>query len=105
MSEDSNKTEEKQKRRGAPEEYLFKPGQSGNPAGRPKGKFSLTTLVIKKLQENPDKTDEIINWYIEQRREKVWDKIDSDPPKEMVMSGDWQPIQITIKGKDDNVSS
>jgi Family of unknown function (DUF5681) len=32
-----------------PEATRFKPGQSGNPKGRPKGSKSLTTLFIKEL--------------------------------------------------------
>jgi len=62
--ENSENTETQQrKRRGAPPEYLFKPGQSGNPNGRPKGSKNFTTLfekavkdVAKKLElgEDPD---------------------------------------------------
>jgi hypothetical protein len=33
----------------------FKPGQSGNPAGRPKGSISLTSMIKKRLRElTPD---------------------------------------------------
>ncbi len=65
--ENSEKTEiEQKKRRGAPAEYLFKPGQSGNPNGRPKGSKNFTTLfekavkeVAKKLElgEDPDSVE------------------------------------------------
>lgn len=33
----------------------FKPGQSGNPAGRPKGSRSISTLMMDKLEENGDR--------------------------------------------------
>jgi len=33
------------------EPYKFKPGQSGNPSGRPKGSVSIRTEVRKLLQE------------------------------------------------------
>jgi hypothetical protein len=50
--EKTEKTEIKQKkRRGAPPEYLFKPGQSGNPAGRPPGSKNFTTLFEKAVKE------------------------------------------------------
>ena len=51
----SDKTEKIQKKtRGAPPEFLFKKGQSGNPAGRPPGSISITTEIKKKLNEIPE---------------------------------------------------
>lgn len=40
---------------------LWKPGQSGNPAGRPKKKFSITASLEKCLQEK-DKVSKIRNY-------------------------------------------
>lgn len=37
-----------------PMETRFKPGQSGNPKGRPEGSFSLTRMLREKLQEIPE---------------------------------------------------
>jgi len=55
---ETEKTEKKQKRgRGAPKEYLFKPGQSGNPAGRPVGTKNFNTIfneAIKKIAKTQD---------------------------------------------------
>ena len=52
---DSASTEKEEKRkRGAPAEFLFKKGESGNPAGREKGSLGFVTLfrkAIKKLAE------------------------------------------------------
>ena len=53
--ENSDFSEKKEKRgRGAPAEFLFKRGESGNPAGKPKGTLGFVTLfrkAIKKLAE------------------------------------------------------
>lgn len=38
--------------KGAPEQYWFKPGQSGNPAGRPPGSYSFKTMVKQKIRED-----------------------------------------------------
>lgn len=38
-------------RKPPPEHTRFKPGQSGNPGGRPKGSVSLTTLLRRALAE------------------------------------------------------
>lgn len=40
----------------APPEHRWKPGQSGNPAGRKRGSINLTTLIRKKLRERDPET-------------------------------------------------
>lgn len=35
-----------------PREHRFKPGQSGNPTGRPKGSVSLSRLIREELEAN-----------------------------------------------------
>ena len=48
------KDENRARRRGyknPPKEHQFKPGQSGNPGGRPPGSKSLDAIVIKNLNE------------------------------------------------------
>ena len=37
-----------------PKEHMFKPGQSGNPNGRPKGRKSLATIIRELESEDFD---------------------------------------------------
>jgi len=112
--ENSEKTEiEQKKRRGAPAEYLFKPGQSGNPAGRPKGSKNFTTLfekavkeVAKKLElgEDPDSVEvEIIKRGIKealagkyQFYKDIFDRIYGQPAKSIEIESDGLPVVIKV---------
>ena len=112
--ENSGNAEIKQKkRRGAPPEYLFKPGQSGNPAGRPKGSKNFTTLfekavkdVAKKLElgEDPDSVEvEIIKRGIKEALagkypfyKDIFDRVYGQPKSNVdITSGD-EKISINI---------
>jgi hypothetical protein len=42
----------------------FKKGISGNPLGKPKGTFSIKTKIIKRLEENPEQLDEVIQYLL-----------------------------------------
>jgi len=119
-------TETKQKkRRGAPPEYLFKPGQSGNPAGRPKGVKNFTTLfekavkeVAKKLElgEDPDAVEiEIIKRGIKealagkyQFYKDIFDRVYGQPKGNIdITSGDEKIVFNIVKddGKNNQTSS
>ena len=110
--ENSENTEVQQKkRRGAPPEYLFKPGQSGNPAGRPKGSKNFTTLfekavkeVAKKLElgEDPDAVEvEIIKRGIKEALagkypfyRDIFDRIYGQPTKTIDLTGNFKVQKI-----------
>jgi hypothetical protein len=48
----------------------FKPGQSGNPAGRPPKDLSITSVIKKKLSE-PGKLDAIADKIIDELTKKI----------------------------------
>ena len=66
----------------------FMPGQSGNPNGRPKGTFSLKNLIIKRLEENPDQREKIINDLIEKEQGLLLQMIDGKPKQSVDMKSD-----------------
>lgn len=66
----------------------FMPGQSGNPAGRPKGSFSPMTILRKHYEEHPEDLLEFINRY---RTNPINDKhqmemFDGSPQKKVEIS-------------------
>jgi hypothetical protein len=86
----------KKKKKGGPGRP-FKPGQSGNPAGKPSGTLSLTSIIKRKLAEIYDSpvnkeakkatiellADQIIKNGIEngseRTQEKIWAYLDGHP--------------------------
>lgn len=80
MSENDLNIEKKADR---DEQGHFLEGHSVISPGRPKGRFSLTTQIINRLQENPDQTKEIIEWLLKEKRDLVWKMIDPEPPKDL----------------------
>lgn len=97
MTDISEKTVEKQK-----PDHLFKPGQSGNPNGRPKGAgISITTEIKKKLQEVPPGQKATYLELLLQRIMKqaitdgdaamvkqIWNYVDGMPKQNMTIEGD-----------------
>lgn len=74
--------------------------QKGNTFGEggPKGeRFSLTKVIIKQLEDNPEQLQVIIDWLLANRKVLVWNKIDPNPPSDLNIGGkDGQPIVIQI---------
>lgn len=91
-----------------PKEYEWKPGQSGNPKGRPA--TSITTLLKRKLEEIPEGADKT---YKEQLIDKVimkairhgdkdmiklsWNYIDGMPKQAHEITGkDGEPLMLAV---------
>lgn len=68
--------------------HLFQKGQSGNPNGRPKGTYSLKTLIERKLRENPDVEAKLIADLLEKEQGLLYQMIDGKPKQAVEMSGE-----------------
>lgn len=93
---------------------MFKPGESGNPNGRPKGRSNNVTVEIRKAYEllihsNVDEMSTWLNSIAAENPEKAFDiLIRLSPfvlPRKQEISADenFQPIQLVIppRPKDD----
>lgn len=69
--------------------WLFKPGQSGNPAGRPKGSKSLKTYAKEYLESLSD--EEKMEFMRGLDKDTVWKMAEGNPK---------QDTDITTNGKD-----
>ena len=74
--------------------YLWKKGQSGNPAGRPKGK-SLKTFAREYLESLPD--DEKLEYLKSLPTDIVWKMAEGNPAQDVTSGGD-KIVQIPIYG-------
>lgn len=89
MEEESVISEPKQDR-----PWLFKKGQSGNPAGRPKGSKSLKSYVKDMLQNMND--EEKLDFLQGIDKKTIWEMGESKPKQDVEMSGEVTSKVINI---------
>jgi len=74
------------------EDTQWKPGQSGNPKGKPKGSLSLVTILKRKLQEiDPEWDKETAEVLIEQYIKDALEKGDGQAIRDMMDRTDGKP--------------
>jgi hypothetical protein len=81
----------------------FKPGVSGNPAGRPEG-ISIKERIKQYLEENPKEFEELCQFYLknEKMRDLLWKMLDGLPRGSFGDEGEgFPPINIIIKNGND----
>ena len=64
--------------------WLFKKGESGNPQGRPKGTFSIKTMIVEHLEKHPEELDEMIGYLIKNEQALIFQMIDGRPKHQQV---------------------
>lgn len=66
--------------------WQFKPGQSGNPSGRPKGSKSLKTYVQEMLRDMTD--EEKLEYLRGLPKDKIWEMGEGKPKQDTEISGE-----------------
>ena len=76
--------------------WQFKAGQSGNPAGRPKGALSPITRVRQIFEDNPDSFDKFVKEYMEDpnNRKHLVEMLDGKPRQNVQLEGGEKPIPL-----------
>ena len=101
-----------------PKQYQWKPGESGNPAGKPEGAVSLTTAIKKRLKElSPDQKRTALDWLADniiqdaldsnnKMRQLIWNYVYGMPKQSIEVGGELPfTIQIgKIAKKDDGTT-
>ena len=72
------------------------PGNSGNPAGRPKGSFSIKDRVRQWLEENPEDMEGFVEHFVKENRSLAWQMLEGKPQQDVTTGGD--KITIPIYG-------
>lgn len=86
----------------------FKPGQSGNPNGRPPKGYSITEMMRSILNEDPDLKREITMKVAQKAKEGdlvasklLWQYMDGMPVQNIDLTTKDQPMNVSIDTKDE----
>lgn len=74
--------------------WLFKPGQSGNPGGRPKGSKSLKQYAKEYLLSLSD--EEKLEYLKGLDKKTIWEMSEGKPKQDMELSGEFKSKIVQI---------
>lgn len=74
--------------------WLFKPGQSGNPGGRPKGSKSLKTYAQEYLLSLSD--EEKLEYLKGLPKDKIWEMAEGKAKQDMDIKGEMTSKVIAV---------
>ena len=71
----------------------FQKGQSGNPAGRPKGK-TIKERVLDWLEEHPEDMQGFVEHFVKKNRDLAWQMLEGRPPQKLQGDPDNPLVQV-----------
>ena len=86
--------EDSQEQKNISRPWLFQPGKSGNPGGRPKGSKSLKTYVQEMLRDMPE--DEKLEYLRGLPKDKIWEMGEGKPKADLELSGELVTKVISV---------
>lgn len=85
MDENAIKSEEKADRA---EDGKFLEGHGIKSPGRPPGSLSIKEQIKKRLEEHPEEVKEIVEHFIKNNRELMWQMLEGKPKQQMEVDVD-----------------
>lgn len=67
----------------------------GNPGGgRPKGSISIKDKIRQYLEDNPQNVDEIVQYFVKNNRELMWQMLEGRPQQDVTSGGKELPTPL-----------
>jgi hypothetical protein len=77
------------------EEHKWKPGESGNPNGRPKG-ISIKDRVRIWLEEHPDDMQSFVQHFVKENRDLAWQMMEGRPSQSTDLTSGGEKIEFNV---------
>lgn len=94
MNEDENTIKNEDKSYTDPITGKFCKGNPGG--GRPKGKFSIKTQIIRRLEENPEELKQVVDYLIKNQQALLLQMVDGRPPQDLNL-GNKEDLPFIVK--------
>jgi hypothetical protein len=72
--------------------WLWKPGQSGNPLGKPKGILSIKSRIRNYLLDNPGEVERLVHYFIKKKPALMWQMLEGRPQQNVDLGVDKDSI-------------
>lgn len=70
----------------------FVPGNPGG--GRPPGSISIKEQIRKKLRDNPELLEEVVNYFTKDSRELMWQMLEGKPSQDLNLGGELRTVEL-----------